>query len=96
MRPVFRWRTMVSLFTLAAVAYALKNKRSHGTFMRVPFEFRVPTVERVRERWWNPEDESILTQHVFEVGWSLNLYQIGKKLGLLRPDDKDSAGPPQD
>ncbi len=99
MRPVIKCSSLVSLFTVATVAYAVRNKRSHGTFMRVPrvpFEFRVPTVERVRDRWWNPEDESILTPHVFGVGRSLNPYQIGKRLGLLKPDDADSSGPSRD
>jgi uncharacterized membrane protein len=38
----------------------------------------------VMERWWNPNDERVLTPHVFGVGWSLNLYQLKRRgLGLF-------------
>jgi hypothetical protein len=42
----------------------------------VPYELRPPTLGRVRERWWNPRDERILTPHVFGVGWSVNVGRI--------------------
>jgi hypothetical protein len=47
----------------------------------IPYEFRPPTLFRVRERWWNPDDPRILTPHVFGVGWSVNL---GRILRVLR------------
>ncbi len=74
----------MTLFTLATVIYAVKTKQSHGTFLHVPFEFRRPTVQRIRKRWWNPDDESIFTPHVFGVGWSINVYQVRKRLEALR------------
>jgi hypothetical protein len=42
----------------------------------VPYDFRWPTLTRVRERWWNPDDPRLFTPHVFGVGWSLNLYRL--------------------
>ena len=42
----------------------------------VPYDFRLPTFERIEERWWNPADPRILTEHVFGVGWSINLAQV--------------------
>ena len=93
MRGVIRWRTITALFTLATVAYAIRNRRSHGAFVGVPFEFRVPTVRRVRERWWNPADGRMLTPHVFGVGWSLNLHMVLKRLGLLKEHEStDDTG----
>ena len=50
----------------------------------VPYDFRPPTLARVRERWWNPDDERLLTEHVFGVGWSVNLACL---LGRRRPHD---------
>lgn len=91
MRLHSKVRLIVSLFTLATVIYAVKTRQSHGAFLRVPFEFRRPTVQRIRSRWWNPDDESIFTPHVFGVGWSINVYQVGKRLGLLR-DGEGAAG----
>ena len=74
-----------SAFTVAVVVHAVTYKKSHGKFLGVPFEFRVPTVNRVRKRWWNPEDPRIFTPHVFGVGWSLNVYQVRGRLGLAPP-----------
>ncbi len=84
-----RWRIIISVFTLATVIYAVKTKQSHGRFLGVPFEFRVPTLHRVRKRWWNPEDSRMLTPHVFGVGWSVNIPQVLKRLGLR--DDSPPA-----
>ena len=78
-------RVATSLFTVAVVVHAVRSKQSHGKFLGVPFEFRFPTVSRVRERWWNREDRRIFTPHVFGVGWSLNLYQVRERLGLSEP-----------
>ncbi len=84
MRHKNNLQLIMTLFTLATVIYAVKTKQSHGTFLRVPFEFRRPTAQRVRKRWWNPDDESIFTPHVFGVGWSINVYQVRKRLEALR------------
>ncbi len=50
-----------------------------GSILIFPYDFRVPTVDRVLQRWWNPEDERILTPDVFGVGWSINLFQAMKR-----------------
>ena len=65
----------------AAVATELRkpseDREWHGRIAgAVPYEFRLPTVARVKERWWNPDDARIFTEHVFGVGWSVNLAQV--------------------
>lgn len=67
--------------TAAAVAKELrlpKDQRTwHGRVGRfVPYDFRVPTVTRVRERMWAPEDRRVLVPQVFGVGWTLNLGRL--------------------
>ena len=42
----------------------------------VPYDFRIPTLSRVRDRWWNPGDDRLFTPHVFGVGWSVNLARL--------------------
>jgi hypothetical protein len=65
---------------VAAVVQELKRPTDertwHGSIIGVPYDFRPPTVERVKERVWNPEDKRIFTPHVFGVGWTLNLYRL--------------------
>ncbi len=83
MRQVSRLRKLTSLFAVITVVYALKTRQSHGRFLRVPFEFRVPTPQRIRQRLWNPDEESVVTPQAFGVGWTLNLYQVARRLGLI-------------
>lgn len=80
MKDLIRWRTIATAFTVATVVYAIKTRQSHGRFLIVPYEFRVPTVQRIRDRFWNPDDARIITPHIFGVGWSLNVYQVVKRL----------------
>ncbi len=91
MRVLKRLRLLAMLFSGAAVIYALNTEQSHGTFLGVPFDFRLPTVRRIKKRWWNTEDSRILTPHVFGVGWSLNLYEVSKRLGLFQDDEGAKA-----
>jgi hypothetical protein len=52
----------------------------HGKFLgMVPYDFRKPSLARVKERMWNPEDERIITPRDFGIGWTLNLYQLHQK-----------------
>ena len=88
-----RWRTITMLFTLATVVYAVKTRRSHGTLLKVPFEFRVPTLGRIRERWWNPEDERVFTPGVLGVGWTVNAYQLLRRLGITGKGDRTPEEP---
>jgi hypothetical protein len=47
----------------------------------VPYDFRVPTVARLRERLWAPENEHLLSPHPFGVGWTIN---AGRVVALIR------------
>jgi hypothetical protein len=47
----------------------------------VPYDFRPPTFERARSRWWNPEDDRLFVPQVFGVGWTVNL---ARAAALLR------------
>lgn len=75
-------RFIFQIFAVATIVYAIKTKQSHGRFVGVPFEFRMPTIDRIRQRWWNPDDPRLFTEHAFGIGWSINLYQLREKLGM--------------
>jgi hypothetical protein len=45
----------------------------------VPYDFRKPTLQRVKARWWNPGDARLLTPRVFGVGWSINLARLVRR-----------------
>jgi hypothetical protein len=47
-----------------------------GQIAGIPYDFRRPTLERLRERLWNPDSSSILTPKAFGVGWDINFYAL--------------------
>jgi hypothetical protein len=60
-----------------------KRKRV-GKFLKIPYDFRWPTPAVWRERCWNAEDPRVFTPHVFGWGWSINLYQVARRLRLKK------------
>ena len=79
-----RLRRLVRLAGLGLMVAAISQEMSkpedqrtwHGrVFGFVPYDFRPPTWDRIREAYWNPEDDRIFTDRVFGVGWAVNLYQ---------------------
>ena len=46
---------------------------AQGRFLGVPYDFRLPTAERLKEAVWNPNDSRIIRPHAFGWGYSLNL-----------------------
>ena len=66
--------------TVAAVAQELAKPADertwHGQIAYIPYDFRVPTIERLQERWWNPDDPRLLTPRVFGLGWAVNVGRI--------------------
>lgn len=82
MRKLIRWTIRFALLALTALAIydQLVRRPEHrtwyGNVFGVPYDFRPPTLDRVLERWWNPDDDRLLTPHVWGVGWSINLRRL--------------------
>ena len=95
-------RTLGNLLKIAGVALVAvalyqelkkppEEREWHGKVADfVPYDFRMPTGERLRKRLWNPEDPRIFTEHFFGVGWSINFYTLFRRLQML----KEELGPP--
>jgi hypothetical protein len=49
----------------------------------MPYDFRPPTPERVREAYWNPGEPRIFTDRVLGVGWAINFYSLLQVLSKL-------------
>ena len=79
MKHIFNFRTLFVAFAVGAVVYAIRSRRPTGRFLGVPYDFRVPTPDRVRDRLWNEDDDRIFTPMVFGVGWSLNFFRLVEK-----------------
>lgn len=65
------------LVAIAAVAEQLQRAPADRTWtgkvVGIPYDFRVPTVDRAIDRWWNPDDHHLLVPQIFGVGWTVNL-----------------------
>ena len=57
-----------------------------GTWLGMPFDWRKPTVARLRERWWNPDDRRLFTPKTFGWGYDVNLYEATRRLRLRSRD----------
>ncbi|MBO0883169.1 MAG: hypothetical protein J2P17_23110 [Mycobacterium sp.] len=47
-----------------------------GKVLGVPYDWRLPTLDKARSRWWNPDDPRIFTPKTFGWGYDLNLYRL--------------------
>jgi hypothetical protein len=77
-------RRLVRLTAVALVVGAVATELSkpeeertwHGRVIGVvPYDFRPPTWERIRDAYWNPTSDSLFSDRVFGVGWAVNLYR---------------------
>ena len=87
-------KTALILFTLATVAYSIGSRKTHGRFLGVPFEWRIPRMETVRRRLWDPSDDRLFTPTVYGIGWCPNIYQFLVRLGYAEShvDHKRESG----
>ena len=51
----------------------------YGKIMGVPYDFRMPTLARIKERMWNSEDPHVLVPRVFGAGWTVNFATLREK-----------------
>ncbi len=93
LRKLIKWTGIV----LACVAIVEQLQRPadertwEGTVVGfVPYDFRMPTVERARSRWWNPDESRLFVPQVFGVGWTINFARL---VALVR--DAGGAGAAQ-
>jgi hypothetical protein len=84
MRSLRRVRRLVRFaafgLVVAAVATELSKPEPERTwegrvFGIVPYDFRPPTWQRIRDAYWNPSSEHLFSDRVFGVGWAINLHR---------------------
>ena len=52
------------------------SKRLTGSFLGVPYDWRRPTIRRVKSRWWNPNDHRLFTPKPWGWGWDINVARL--------------------
>ena len=55
----------------------------HGKLLGVvPYDFRVPSIEQLRQAYWNPRSPKVFTDRPFGVGWAVNIPTALRRLGV--------------
>ncbi len=61
-----------------------EERRWHGKIAGlIPYDFRMPTMERIKDTYWNPHGW-VLTPQVIGVGWTINFHALLENLGVLK------------
>jgi hypothetical protein len=69
-----------------------EERNWHGRVLGVvPYDFRVPSWDKIRDAYWNPSSDSLFSDRVFGVGWAINLYRAK---ALLEAGFDRLMGPP--
>lgn len=86
---------------IAAVVQELMRPRQFRTWHGrvaglVPYDFRKPTLRRVVNALWAPDNPRLFTDTAFGVGWSINLAQLPRYLmSGPRPAPSRNYEPPK-
>ncbi len=76
---------LLGIAVLAVAGVAIKRELAkpkgertwHGTVgVPVPYDFRVPTVEKIKAAYWSPDNPAIVGPQAFGVGWTVNLGRL--------------------
>jgi hypothetical protein len=79
------WRLALAIIGVVAIAQELaksaEERTWHGTVADfVPYDFRMPTGERFKTAYWNP-DGPLFSSKVWGVGWAFNFGRLTKLKG---------------
>jgi len=82
-------QAMAITLAVAAVCQELEKPEEerewHGTIAGfIPYDFRLPTMEKFKEAYWNPYESRIFSPDVFGIGWAINFYALLERLSLFR------------
>lgn len=84
-KPTDIWRMILAIIGIVAIVQELRKPKEDRTWHGkvgdlVPYDFRMPTVERAKSTYWNPEGP-LFSGKVFGVGWAPNLGYFAKWFG---------------
>lgn len=55
----------------------------HGRLLGVvPYDFRLPSLEQLRQAYWNPRSPKVFTDRPLGVGWAVNVPTLLRRLGV--------------
>lgn len=45
----------------------------------IPYDFRVPTLDHLRQAYWDPDSDVVFSERVWGVGWAVNIPVFTRK-----------------
>ncbi|HVM24118.1 MAG TPA: hypothetical protein VM253_01800 [Candidatus Limnocylindrales bacterium] len=82
---------LLRMALLGAVAGALytelrkpaAERTWHGRLLGViPYDFRIPSIDQLRQAYWNPRSPKLFTDRPLGVGWAVNIPTALRRLGV--------------
>ena len=75
---------ILGILTLIYVAVAITQQLQRppeertwsGIIAGIPYDFRIPTADRIRATYWNKDTSKIFLPQAFGIGWGINMYPI--------------------
>jgi len=89
-------RTLMWLAFAGAIYQELKKPQEARTWNgkvagAVPYDFRLPTLDRLREAYWNPDSDQLFSEKVFGVGWAVNIPVAARKISEIASQYAESS-----
>lgn len=84
---------LIRMSVLAAVAGAVytelrkppEQRTWNGKLLGViPYDFRLPSLEGLRQAYWNPHSPKLFTPRPLGVGWAVNIPTLLRRVGVHR------------
>lgn len=87
-------RTLAWVALIAAVYQELRKPPAERTWHGkvgglIPYDFRIPTLDRVKAAYWDPSSDRIFTDKVVGVGWAVNFPVLIRKLSAAADQYSD-------
>lgn len=77
----------VVTIALAAVCQELEKPKEerhwHGKVGFIPYDFRIPTIERIQESYWNPDTSQVFLPGGIGLGWAINFHALLEKMRIV-------------
>lgn len=55
-----------------------EDRTWQGRVAGVPYDWRAPSVDRLKSSWWAPDDDVLVRPTVFGIGWDVNLGRVAR------------------
>ncbi len=55
-----------------------------GEYLHIPYDWRRPTLARIKNRLWNSADPRVFVPKAFGCGWTVNFHALLRKMRLVK------------